>query len=359
MRYPSQSMAQSRAMLPVSAPAPAKLGSGIQPLTGQHLTGQGIAPQKNIITPPGLTTPQSGVPKQGEGSKRSVSTVPAVLYEKVVAELEQARRKVLQLSEANRTLEHRNDALAQELQQVASELQGDIYRALTRLQVLAEAAELGESEGAGSQPASALVSPSASSGYSSYSFLDRLKSRQQESCDLPAEDPTVPDTGSAQSSAPQPSSFNLEEALDPFADLPALDTLPIPEPPRSPSPRHRSSRSRPGRGAVPRLNRYLPDGTWAGDPGEKTASTEPSSRPRRAQPSPPLLAEEVSPEEELFGTGIPDRDSLSKSRERQAAQQSLLIWGVLSLLLVTGCFTAGFFVVQSVVRGGDSNHQQR
>ncbi len=229
--------------------------------------------------------------------------------------------------------------------------------------MLAEASELGESRGEpkvmGTRPVPAQGSPPAPSGYSSYSFLDRLKSKQQEAQSLPAADPALPEEGSDQSAALQPtSSFNLEETLDPFADLPALDTLPLPESPRSPSPRHRISRSRSGR-AVPRMNRYLPDGTWDGDPGETTASTEPPSRSRRPQPSPPLLSDDVSPEEELFGSGIPDRESLAKSRERQAAQQSLLIWGVLSLVLVTGCFTAGFFVVQSVVRGGDSINQPR
>lgn len=323
---------------------------------------QGIAPQ-NTINAPGLTISKlsskpSGT-RQEKGSQRSVSTVPAVLYEKVVAELEQARRKALQLSEANRTLEHRNHALAQELQQVASELQGDIYRALTRLQVLAEGSELGESKKIRAQSAPAQMPPSGPAGYSSYSFLDRLKHKQQEAQSLPAADLTFPEEDSEQSSTPQlASSINLAETLDPFADLPALDTLPIPEPPRAPSPRHRTSRSRLGR-AVPRLSRHLPDGNWDGDPSEPTASTEPPSRSRRPQSSPPLLSEDVSPEEELFGSGIPDRESLAKSRERQAAQQSLLIWGVLSLVLVTGCFTAGFFVVQSVVRGGDSLNQPR
>ncbi len=369
MRYPTQSIPALQSLPTIQTRESYSSRAGADNTSGNRT---GIPP---------LVNPSQPAPKAG----RTVSTVPAVLYEKVVAELEQARRKVQQLSQSNHRLENHNETLAQELQQVASELQGDVYRALTRLQILAEANESpAQSQASISQ---ALISPSRLAPVPpapapSYSFLDKLKTRQQDSVALGSQTSGSGQEGAAVAPAPDP--------LDPFAEegeqsLAALESLgPVPSDDSLGSPvrstHSRTSRSRPSRSAS--RTRVLPahaDGAideltepgWDSKNWRGSQATEPPTRPSRRSPR-PSLREEISPEEELFGSGIPTRaqdqdltEDLTatgygtsvyhRGRHRQPAQQSLWIWGILSLLLVTGCFTAGFFVVQSVVRGDNSS----
>ncbi|NJL99707.1 MAG: hypothetical protein HC924_13330 [Synechococcaceae cyanobacterium SM2_3_2] len=331
---------------------------------------------------------QTGIPPLSNSTQpakagRTVNTVPAVLYEKVVAELEQARRKVQQLAQTNQTLENHNETLAQELQQVASELQGDVYRALTRLQILAEANQ-------GSVQAQASINPSrlapvTPTPASSYSFLDRLKTRQQDGVALESQ-PSGQDNAALAPDIDPLDPFAEEEGEQALASLESLGSVSSDDVLGSTS---RAARSRPSRPRSTRASSRtrilaaqandpideLTEPGWDSKNWRGSQASQPSARSgplaaaRRSQR--PSLREEISPEEELFGSGIPTRDQdqdltedltasgygtsvYHRGRNRQSAQQSLWIWGILSLLLVTGCFTAGFFVVQSVVRGGNS-----
>jgi hypothetical protein len=367
MRYPTQSIPALQS-LPTTQPRESYSSRAGADSTAGNRTG----------IPP-LGNPSQPTPKAG----RTVSTVPAVLYEKVVAELEQARRKVQQLSQSNHRLENHNETLAQELQQVASELQGDVYRALTRLQILAEANESPAQSQASISQASispSRLAPVPPAPAPSYSFLDKLKTRQQDSVALGSQTSGSGQEDAAVAPVPDPLDPFAEEGEQSLAALESLGSVPSDDSLGSSAraARSRVSRSRPTRSAS--RTRVLPaqaDGAigeltepgWDSKNWRGSQATEPPIRPSRRSPR-PSLREEISPEEELFGSGIPTRDQdlsedltdsgygtsvYHRGRHRQPAQQSLWIWGILSLLLVTGCFTAGFFVVQSVVRGDNSS----
>lgn len=292
--------------------------------------------------------PEAPTPQPPSAAPKSqASMVPAVLYQRVVTELEQSRQKVQELTSAKQNLESHNQALAQELQQVASELQGDIYRALTRLQHLSpqEGDPVASPDIPDTLPrASALPTVPAPAPPTAYSFLNKLKNLSQEN---PA--PRV-------SPSADLAELRLEvEEEDPF-DVPDLSYhQPRSQPQPSRAGSRTSSRTRPSRPSRQPARARTTDPT-AGDP----LWTEPPASPQRSQP----LQEEPSPEEALFGLrrGYDDTDSgygtssYQRARDQQsAAGQSMLIWGILSLLLVMGCFTAGFYVVQSVVRGEANN----